>query len=270
MRRSLHARWILPFVLVVAVFALWRDTRVPHWRSAGSGAEFATLSGEPFCRLGSSTVAVLRIDPSRVRVRVRYYDRMRPPRLLSILEWQRATRAMAVFNAGQYYPDFRYMGLLVCDGDTVSEKPHAGFQAVLAAADGRATVLDLAQAQGRVRGRWTDLAQSFMLFDRTGGLRVRHSDRVANRTAVGVDGRGWLVVCVSEGAYTLADFAQVLRRAPLRLTHAMSMDGGLESELVVHAAGIRYASFGDWPTDHDPSAPGAVVPLPAVVTLEPR
>ena len=270
MQRALHARWILPFVLVVAVFALWRDTRAVHWRAAGAGAEFTTLSGEPFCRLGSSEVAVLRMDPARVRVRVRYYDRIRPPRLLSIIEWQHLTGALAVFNAGQYYPDFRYMGVLVCSGDTVSARQHAGFQAALVAGDGRAAVLDLARTPFGALGAWTDVAQSFMLFDRDGGVRVRRSDRIANRTAVGVDARGWLVVCVSEGAYTLSDFAQVLMRAPLRLTHAMSMDGGLESELVVKTPGLRYASFGDWRADREPTAPGALVPLPAVITLEAR
>jgi len=268
--RALHARWILPFVLVVAVFALWRDTRSVHWRRVGAGAEFTTLSGEPFCRLGSSTVAVLRFDPAKVRLRARYYDREHPPRLLSITEWQQETRATAVFNAGQYYPDFSYMGLLVCGGDTVSARPHIGFQAALVARDGVAAVVDLAQSPLDARAAWTDVAQSFMLFDRSGGERVRRSGKVANRTAVGTDARGWLVVCVSEGAYTLADYAQVLMRAPLGLTHAMSMDGGLESELVVASPGVHYASFGDWAPGRESNAPGALVPLPAVLTLEAR
>jgi hypothetical protein len=141
---------------------------------------------------------------------------------------------------------------------------------VLVAGEGRAAVLDLAGDSSRVAGPWTDVAQSLMLFDHAGGLRVRRTDHIANRTAVGVDDRGWLVVCVSEGAYTLADYAQVLMRAPLKLTHAMSMDGGLESEMVVKAPGLRYASFGDWPEERDPTAPGAVVPLPTVITLETR
>jgi uncharacterized protein YigE (DUF2233 family) len=269
-RRVLHARYLLPFVLVVAVFALWRNTRALHWRPAGAGAEFTLFSGEPLCRMGSSAIAVLRVDPARVRVRVRYYDRMRPARMLSILEWQKATGAHAVFNAGQFYPDFRYMGVLVCAGDTVSARQHSGFQAALVARKGRAAVLDLASQSLASQGAWSDVAQSFMLFDRKGGVRVRRTDRIANRTAVGVDERGWLVVCVSEGAYTLADYAQVLMRSPLKLTHAMSMDGGLESELVVKVPGLRYASFGDWSPDREPTAPGAVVPLPAVITLEMR
>jgi hypothetical protein len=270
MSRALHARWILPFVALVAGFALWRDVGTAHWRTLRPGVEFTTIAGEPYCRLGSSTVAVLRLDPARVRLHARYYDRMHPPRLLSILEWQHLTGALAVFNAGQFYPDFRYMGVLVCGGDTVSARPHGEFRAALAAAAGRAAVLDLERAPLAGQRGWSDLAQSFMLFDRAGGARVRRSGRIANRTVVGQDESGRIVVCVSEGAYTLADFATLLMNSQLKLTHAMSMDGGLESNLVVLAPGLRYASFGDWPRDRDPSAPAAAVPLPTVITVEAR
>jgi hypothetical protein len=267
-RRALHARYILPFVAVVAAFALWRNDGSPHWRELRPGVEFATIAGEPYCRLGSSAVAVLRVDPRRARLRARYYDRQHPARLLTVLEWQKSTGALAVFNAGQFYPDFRYMGVLVCGGDTVSAHPHGEFQAAFVADSGRARVLDLARVPLGTAPRWSDVAQSFMLFDRAGGVRVRRSTRIANRTVVGEDERGWIVICVSEGAYTLADFAELLRAAPLKLVQAMSMDGGLEAELVVSTKAFRYASFGDWPLDREPSAPGAVVPLPTVITVE--
>ena len=269
-RRILRARWILPFVAVAAAFALWRNDGRPHWRELAPGVEFTTIAGEPYCRLGSSSVAVLRVDPRRARLRARYYDRQSPPRLLTVLEWQKSTGALAVFNAGQFYPDFRYMGVLVCGGDTISARPHPEFKAAFVADSGRAHVLDLARVPFGTPPRWSDVAQSFMLFDRTGGSRVRRSTRIANRTVVGEDEHGWILICVSEGAYTLADFADVLRGAPLKLTQAMSMDGGLESELVVSARDFRYASFGDWPRDREPSAPGAVVPLPTVITVEAR
>jgi hypothetical protein len=69
----------------------------------------------------------------------------------------------------------------------------------------------------------------------------------------------------------LWDFARLLQRAPLGLTHAMSMDGGYEAELCVSAGGFHYASFGRWKGAGDaPEAPGAIVPLPAVVVVQQR
>jgi len=62
---------------------------------------------------------------------------------------------------------------------------------------------------------------------RSGGkLRVRKSEQVANRTAVAEDSRGRIVVATTEGAYTLWEFGRLLAKAPLSLSHAMSMDGG--------------------------------------------
>lgn len=273
MSRTLHARWILPFVALIALFALWQGSRSLHWRDLKPGLEFATLRGEPFCRRGSSAIAVVRADTRRIALRVRHFSRERAPQPPSIVEWQRLTGADVVFNAGQYYPDMRYMGLLVSDGVVVSSRPHASYKAALVSgpvAGGRAArVLDLEREPlDLVRPKWREVAQSYMLFDERGGVRVRRSDRIANRTVVAEDADGRLLVIVSEGGYTLADFAELLRRSPLRLTHAMSMDGGLEAELVVDTPVLRYASFGDWRRGAANTSPGATVPLPAVITLE--
>ena len=108
-----------------------------------------------------------------------------------------------------------------------------------------------------------------MLFDSTGALRVRRSERIANRTIVGEDHHRRLLVMVTEGAYTLADLAWVLQHSPLNLTHAMSMDGGREAELVVSRGAFRYASFGQWSrADDHPTVELARTPLPAVISVD--
>ncbi|MEY4071335.1 MAG: hypothetical protein RL721_1949 [Candidatus Eisenbacteria bacterium] len=274
-RTQPHARWILPLVVVVGAFVLWRESRAVRWREIAPGVEFATLRGEPYCRRGSSGIAALRLDPERVRLRVHHYSSLGAARPFDIVEWQRRTTAVAVFNAGQFYPDWRYMGLLASGGRWVSPRAHKGYQALLVAdrtdGGGGAAVLDLAHAPfDRDSLHWNEVAQSFMLFDSTATLRVRRSERIANRTVVGEDRHHRIVVLVSEGAYTLADFAHVIMQSPLEITHAMSMDGGREAELLVARGGFRYASFGPWPEarpGQDPPASNRT-PLPAVIAVE--
>lgn len=277
--RTFHARWLLPVVAIVAAVVLFQNARPPFWRTLRPGFEFTTLRGEPWCRRGSSAIAVLRADPERVRVSVHHYSSDKAGGVPSIVEWQRRLGAAAVFNAGQYYPDLAYMGLLVSDGRRISPRPHATFRAALVAEPDsiawrgrRARVVDLeAERLDPQRPGWKEVAQSFMLFDREHGVRVKKSDRVANRTAVAEDRTGRIVVVVTEGGYTLDDFARLLLESPLHLSHAMSMDGGLEAELVVSSGLFRYASFGHWDEKAGPStAPGARVPLPAVIALTPR
>jgi hypothetical protein len=258
--------------LAGVAFTVARGTNEVKWRSLAPGAEFAMIRGEPFCRRGSSDIAVLRVDPRRVRFQMMHAAREPSREPLTIVEWQRRTGAFAVFNAGQYYPDHSYMGLLVCDGHIVSRRLHPGFKGALVAGPANggsaARVLDLEHDSLDVKAPgWKQVAQSFMLFGRDGEPRVRKSDQVANRTIVAEDRRGRLLVFTSEGGYTLWDFAELLKRSPLQISHAMSMDGGYEAELCVVREGFRYASFGRWKSEDDESAPGAQVPLPAVVAM---
>jgi len=259
--------------LVVGAFLVSQRAGGIHWRALRPGLEFATLRGEPYCRYGSSTVGALRLDPARVALHVRHF--MREPELkpLDILEWQRRTGALAVFNAGQYYGDYSYMGLLASGGEVVSRRAHPTFQAALVAGPRgggpRARVLDLAAERLDPDSLgWAEVAQSFMLFGPDRAIRVRRSDQVAARTAVAEDRGGHIVVLTTEGGYTLHDFAQLLETLPLELTRAMAMDGGREAEMVVSAGRFRYASFGQW--EHGRTvreAPEPPVTLPAVVTV---
>jgi len=262
---------------VAGVVVLARPTTAPRWRLVAPGLEFTLMRGDAICRRGSPEIAVLRIDPARADIRVHHYTREPEQRPLSIVEWLNATHATAAFNAGQYYPDYRYMGLLVCDGAPVFAKPHPGFRAALAAdpvgAGRGAHVLDLsADSLGAIAGAWREIAQSFMLFDRGGNVRVRQSDQDANRTVVAEDRAGHLLVLTTEGTYTLWEFARWLQDSKLDVAHAMSMDGGLEAELCVHAGRFAYASFGHWNPNGRGSASteGGRVPLPAVITVTTR
>jgi hypothetical protein len=258
--------------ILVGGIVLARGGGTTRFRGVARGVEFTSFRGDPYCRQGSSEIAVLRLDPAHARVHVRHYARD-GDRPLDILEWQSRTRSIAVFNAGQYYPDWSYMGLLVCGGRVVSNHPHPTFQAALVAgaAGGSpaAHVLDLSRDSiDADHPAWLEVAQSFMLFDRTGAVRVKQSAQIAPRTIVAEDRDRRLVVITTEGAYTLFDVAHLLKASPFHLTHAMSMDGGGEAQLCVRSGAFHYASFGRWnPGVRDDDLRAALVPLPAVVTV---
>jgi hypothetical protein len=262
--------------VVVAALVLARGAPGTRWRTIRPGLEFATMNGGAYCRRGSSEIAMLRIDPARVRVRVHHYEMAPERRPMDIVEWQRVTGAEAVFNAGQFLPDWRYMGLLVCGGTVVSRRLHPTFRAALVAdpLDGGAAarVLDLEREPLAPDSmRWREVAQSFMLFDREGKVRVRNTDKVANRTVVGEDRRGRLVVFTTEGGYTLDDFAHLIRRTPLEISHAMVMDGGNEAQMCVNAGGFHYACLGGRIRGPEPGDAGAEdAPLPAVISVSAR
>jgi len=271
-RLSIASLLLVTLGIVGGVLATQRVSGL-QWRTLQPGLEFTTVRGEPYCRRGSAGIAVLRVDPRRFRLGVRHYTTEAAERPPGVLDWLRRSGAVAVVNAGQYYPDFSYMGLLVSDGHVISNRRHPEYQAALVAepADGqaRAKVLDLTDDRIDLP-QWKEVAQSFMLFDRSGTLRVRRSDRIANRTVIGEDAHGRLLIVTTEGGYKLWELAELLRESPLGIDHAMCMDGGAEAKLCVRTDRFRYASFGPWNGDDGAAAPGADVPLPAVITVSPR
>ncbi|NOT33747.1 MAG: hypothetical protein HOP12_06200 [Candidatus Eisenbacteria bacterium] len=270
-------RLALLAALLVGGWVLLQGVRAPRWHSVAPGVEFATLHGDPYCRSGSINIAVLRLDPQRVRIRMRHFLREPDQKPLRLDQWMARSPALAAFNAGQYYPDLSYMGVFVSGGEVVSGTEHPSFRAALVAeprsdTTANARVLDLDHDPlDPKRTQWGEVAQSFMLFERGGMPRVRHTDQVALRTVVGEDGRGRILIITSEGGYTLWDFATLLNRAPLELVHALSMDGGREAQLAVRTESFRYANYGPWNQGEErPEGARNMVPLPAVVTVEAR
>ena len=276
LRRYPVGRIAAAAAVVVAAIVVVRGVPGARWRTIKPGLEFATMSGGALCRRGSSEIAMLRIDPARAHVRVHHYGQAPERRPMDIVQWRRVTGAEAVFNAGQFLPDWSYMGLLVCGGTVVSRRPHPTFRAALVAGPlnggSGARVIDL-QYEPLVPDslQWREVAQSFMLFDRNGKVRVRQTDKVANRTAVGEDARGRLVVFTTEGGYTLDDFARLVQKSPLEITHAMVMDGGNEAQMCVDGGGFRYACLGGRTRgDKAGDGDGADAPLPAVISVSAR
>ena len=275
LRRLPVGRIAAAAALLVGVLVLARGVHGPRWRALRPGLEFAMMTGDPFCQRGSSEIAMLRIDPARARIRVHHFSLAPEHRPLDAVEWRRSTGADAVFNAGQFLPDWTYMGVLVCDGEVVSRRVHPTFKAALVAGslDGgsEARVLDLERESiNPDKPRWREMAQSFMLFDRSGRIRVRNSDRIANRTAVGEDKNGRLVVIVTEGAYTLDGLARLIQKSPLEIALAISMDGGSESQLCVDAGGFRYTCMGGLTGGASRETAADRVPLPAVISVSAR
>jgi len=258
-----------------------------NWRQLSSGLEFArwsiprydSASNQGYCRMGEPYVAVLRIEPNLWRFEVLHYSlNGEDAEPLTIEKWQEQTSSSVVFNAGQYYPDLSYMGLLLNGDQEFGARLHPQWQALFVAEPNRkgvsrARVIDLKYDRFRLGATpYTQVAQSFMLFDHIGRKRVKKGNWAANRTAVAEDRKGRILVFVSEAGLTIWDFARLLQNSSLNLVKAMSMDGGYESELAVRLGNFDYVSYGQWETNDygDISVPGIHMPLPAVIAVHPR
>lgn len=221
---------------------------------------------------GQPPMVALRVDPRQFRFRVMHFRAQGLGEPLTAWQWLEMSQATAVFNAGQYYPDFSYMGLLMGGGKTMGGRPHKLFQALFMAEpihDGAplARIADLSQdSVDPARPGYQEVAQSFMLLDRQGAIRVKRTSNSAQRTIVAEESGGWILVLVTQGSCTLWDLAVRLREGPLQILQAMSMDGGEESQLAVKTPGFLFP-----PAVAQTQGMGfSRRPLPTVIAIFPR
>ena len=250
-----------------------RDKKGPPlaWQTLRPGLEFVLSGDLARARSGSSLLAILRVDPRRFGFRVLAAQGGRSG--LTAEEWLEASHALAVFNAGLYTPEGRHLGYLLADGKPLS--PMVPQQDGMFLAEPRedglppARIIDLRYTPfDPLFSPYRQAAQSLMLLDRFGQVRVRRSPTVASRTALASDEQGRILVLVTEGGHTLWELAQSLKDSGLGLREVMTMDGGAESQLEIHVGGFAYAHYGR-------PSPAGELPwprraLPAALAVFPR
>ncbi len=222
---------------------------------------------------------VSEIDPLRYRVSVHYFRNeplSEPP---DILEWQRRTGHDLVFNAGLFREDFSYLGLLYGRGKPLGGKRHASWMGLFVAeptggGPSRAGILDLLiDPFDEERPAYGEAAQSLMLLDRTGKVRVKQTGKLSQQTIVAELRNSHILIIKTTEVVALHAIGQCLRDAYPTVLQAMAMDGGSSSDLSISPA-LRQAvqkttGTHEWMTLVS-SEPTGHVGLPAVIGISPR
>ncbi|MBV6469033.1 MAG: hypothetical protein NBKEAIPA_00916 [Nitrospirae bacterium] len=222
---------------------------------------------------------MLQIDPERFRFSIYHFRDEGLPTPLSIPEWQQRTDAYVLFNAGLFREDYSYLGWLFKEGRSLGGKKHHSWQGLFAAepTDGslkKARVLDLAfDMVGEGLPPYREAAQSLMLLDRTGKLRVRDSGKRAYQTVVAEDRQGTILLIKTAEIVTLHQLADCLHRTMPSIHQAMAMDGGSSSDVIaspdlLHAV-TPAGNQAPWRSLLAGTS-SLHIPLPAVIGVSPR
>ncbi len=250
-----------------------------RWVELQPGLSFDRIFDPTFCRKGSRYTGAIRIDPSLYRFEAFHYSRNEDRAMMNAGEWRDRLKAVLVFNAGQYYEDSRHMGLLVKGGENLGTPLIRQWKALfvehnaLPKDSGLVEILDLKYDQADSTGsNYSFALQSYMLVDHEGRKRVKNTDLVANRAALGEMKDGSITVFCSEGGYTLHDFADFLATLGPDVYRIMGLDGGYQAQFALQTPAFRYETYGGW----TPGAPVTSMALPvrlripAVVAVFPR
>jgi uncharacterized protein YigE (DUF2233 family) len=274
------------FAATLLLGTAWLVIGLPHpaatqtlmWDPVAEGLSVTVWTPQAPCQDVPPLVAI-DIDPDRYRFAVHHYQREGlsvPP---DIHQWQQKTGHELVFNAGLFREDYSYLGLLYANGRSIGSKRHPTWMGLfvaepIASTPAQARVLDLAvDAFDEQQPVYQEAAQSLMLLDRTGKVRVRQTGKRAQQTILAELGNGHLLVLKSTVAVSLYAIGQCVRDTFPAVRQAMAMDGGSSSDVALSAATKQATSK---PGDMRPWIPllgdnsTAHIGLPAVIGISPR
>jgi len=272
------ARFILGIIFVIFNGLSTTTAQTLIGDQLGDGLSISIWNPQAQCSDVAPLIAI-EIDPNRYRFTVHYYQQDGLTDPLDIRQWQERTGHDLVFNAGLFRENYAYLGLLYGNGRSLGSKRHTTWLGLFVAepADDRsrrARVLDLSyDTFDEEQVLYREVAQSLMLLDRTGKIRVRQTGRRAHQTLVAEQGNGHLLVLKTTEVVSLHALGECLRDAYPSLRQVMAMDGGSSSDVAVspslRQALSEMAGLHTWV----PLLEGSTtthVGLPAVIGISPR
>ena len=280
-RASRHARWMRPLLCITLLltFTTPAPAEEQKWEPLGPGLTASLWKPGERCP-ETDHFLVIKVDPERYRFSVHYYAQeglLHPP---TIDEWQRRTGHEVLFNAGLFRENFAYLGLLFKEGHSLGGRRHSTWQGLFVAeplnpvSAPNAAVLDLAtDAFQEDRPPYREAAQSLMLLDRAGTIRVRQTGKRAYQTVVAEEKDGHILIFKSLAPVTLHGLGQCLRDTFPTITLAMAMDGGSSSDLFVSETLWKSGESSDARSNWKDLFAGrstAHIPLPTIIGLSPR
>ena len=248
------------------------------WDHPGNGLAIGLWNPPPVCR-DVPQLVVAEIDPVRYRFSVHHFRNERLGEPPDIHEWQRRTGHDLVFNAGLFRENFSYLGLLYGQGKPLGGKRHPSWMGLFVAeptlAGGPlAGILDLSvDPFNEQQPPYDEAAQSLMLLDRTGKVRVKQTGKQSQQTIVAEQRDGRVLIMKTTEIASLYAIGQCLHDAYPGIRQAMAMDGGSSSDLamspLLRQAVENTAGVHPWMVLVNAGTTGHIG-LPAVIGISPR
>lgn len=237
------------------------------WRPLEDGLDWTELPTGLPAPSGDGVLRVLRVDPSRFRLRLLMASAVaaaesRTPRL-----WCRAHGLVAVVNAGMYARDYRTSVSLLRTRRHVNNPRVTRHLAVLAfdpleGGDPPVRIIDreLEDFDG-LSGRYGSLVQSIRMVAADGRNVWSPQPQAWSAVAAGIDTTGRVLFLHCRSPYPMHDLIDAALAMPLGLRNLMYLEGGPVAQLYVRAGGSEFELAGAFAPD-TPAAGQEAGPAP--------
>ena len=211
------------------------NTPDSDWRELLPGLEQRTLDSQDGA---PAEITALRIDPTLFTFRA-HYQAGNP---YSLTEWRTVTESAVGFvNANFFDPQYRAQGLLIVDGQFISQsfQNRGGWFGLL---DDQPFIRSTTQ-QPYAGEAVTQAVQAFpmLVLDGAQAYTSTAPDRITRRTAIGQDAQGRIILLATPGfGTTLRELSAYLAESDLNLVNAFNLDGGGSTMMSVTAGNAVY------------------------------
>jgi hypothetical protein len=253
----------------LALLLLGANLEEHGFRTLEQGLELGMFDGPPGAS-GDGKIAVVRIDPRAFELRLLNASAPGQGARLSARQWATKAGAAAVINAGMYQADYRTSVSLMRTRDHVNQPRVSRDRSALVfdpldrtLPPVRLVDRDCDDLDAATRPYGTVIQSIRMVsFERKNVWAP--SLRRASIAAIGMDGKGRVLLVHARSGWPVHDFVEALLALPIDLRRAMYLEGGPEAELYAQGGGEQLERLGAFET-----APDAPVvdgwPLPNVI-----
>jgi len=215
-----------------------------EWRQIRAGFEIAEL---PVIAGGGEVdrIQLARIDPARFRFEVH----QSPAGDRDLDQWMRTLGAALVINGSFYSRYGTPVTPVMSEGTLTGPSQYDARAGAFVASATFAGIRDLAHEDWHTAFRDADNAMvSFpLLLSEDAPRAIAPSRWLANRSFVGHDRNGWIVLgTTSDAFFSLDRLGTFLRQAPLDLVLALNLDGGPVACQGIALDGFERRTYGKW------------------------
>ena len=211
----------------------------PTWSAPATGFEVTEL---PVLDAGKvvERIHLVRIDPAKFKFEV--YTA--PDAARELRDWMKVTGAVMIVNGSYFDHDGQPATPVVSRGRTLGPKRYGTKHGAFVVLPSGPAVMDLGHTrwQQAFRGATEAMVSFPMLIGADGKSRAQNSNPglLANRTFIGQDAAGRIVIGTTNAAYFSLDrFADFLADAGLDLQRALNLDGGPPACQAVAIGGFK-------------------------------
>jgi len=243
------------------------------WQQIEPGLDIAEL---PVIANGArvDSIMLTRIDTSRFR----FAFRSAPSGDHDLAGWMHSAKPVVLINGSYFSPDGQPDTPFMSEGKLISKRNDPPAEGAFLAGPSGSEVEALPAGDWALpfRGAENALATYPLLIGPAGyNADIRESHWVANRSFVGEDGGGRIILGTTTGAFfSLSRFAEFLFSSPLGLKTALNLDGGPVACQAVDTPVYQRRFCGEWEIRASGNSfkvlkmpPGSWIPLPVVLVV---